>query len=334
MRMELAGSLIHPDPLILKFLANQDFDTLSYIDLGYTHFEVICIGAGGGRGGGIDTANTGTLVRNYGGAGGGGGFHRVRGLLSALPDICPIVVGIGGTLGTDDASNPSLTTNGGDGGYSSFNDTTCRASGGKGGKRAQSNSTTVATQADGGDGGIGDRSIAGGGALGGVAGTPSDTGPGIAGTNGEDGTFFKNIGKGGGGGAGGVGKYGSGGTTCNAATNGGKGSYNPGDTSVYGPSSPPSDDPNGSQDVVPGGASGAKAAPLNGLPTLYGRSGDPGYVVVRLTSESVHILPTPVTLFGMLYFPITFSKDVRGQVSLENRTYSSDTYGEVGKTYG
>lgn len=291
MRLELAGSLIHPDPLILKYLADQDFDTLSYIALGYTHFEVICIGAGGGMGGGIDTANTGTLIRSYGGAGGGGGFHRVRGLLSALPDICPIVVGIGGALGNEHASNPALTTNGGDGGYSSFNDTTCRASGGKGGKRVQSNSLTVTTQADGGDGGVGNRIIAGGGALGGTAGTPSATGPGVLGTPGTDGTLFQGVGKGGGGGAGGVGKYGGAGTTCNAATAGGRGSYNPGDTSVYGPADLPGNDPNGSQNVIPGGASGAKASPLNGLPTVYGQSkgtrlpGDPGIVIIRLTAE-------------------------------------------------
>jgi Glycine-rich domain len=294
MRFELAGSLVRPDPLVIKFNANQNFDVQKYIDLGYTHFDVICIGAGGGMGGGIDTAFAGTLVRNYGGAGGGGGFHRVRGLLSALPSTVPVVVGAGGTLGTENnGSNPALTTNGGDGGASTFNDTTCRASGGKGGKRAQSNSLTVATVADGGDGGIGNRVIAGGGATGGIAGTPSATGPGpILGTAGADGTFFQNIGQGGGGGAGGVGKYGSGGTTCNAATAGGRGSYNPGDTSVYGPGDTPGADPSsGSQSVVPGGASGAKAAPLNGLPTIFGQSkgerlvGDPGTVILRLTAE-------------------------------------------------
>jgi Glycine-rich domain len=292
MRFELAGSLVRPDPLVIKFNANGNFDVQKYIDLGYTHFDVICIGGGGGMGGGIDTANTGTLVRNYGGAGGGGGFHRVRGLLSALPSTVPVVVGAGGTLGTEHASLPANTTNGGDGGASTFNDTTCRASGGKGGKRAQSNSLTVATVADGGDGGVGNRIIAGGGAAGGVAGTPTATGPGTAGTAGVDGTFFQDIGQGGGGGAGGVGKYGSGGTTCNAATAGGRGAYNPGDTSVYGPGDTPGADPtSGSQNVIPGGASGAKAAPLNGLPTIFGQSkgerlvGDPGTVILRLTAE-------------------------------------------------
>ena len=294
MRFELAGSLIHPDPLVVKFNSNQNFDVQKYIDLGYTHFDVICIGGGGGMGGGINTANTGTLVRNYGGAGGGGGFHRVRGLLSALPSLCPVVVGAGGALGTENnGSNPALTTDGGDGGLSSFNDTTCRASGGKGGKRAQTNSVTVSTQANGGEGGLGNRVAAGGGAPGGVAGTPTATGPGTPGTPGTDGTYgtiVGDIGQGGGGGAGGVGKYG--GIMCNAATAGGRGSYNPGDTSVYGPADAPGNDPNsGVQNIVPGGASGAKASPLNKLPYIYGQSkgerlvSDPGTVIIRLTKE-------------------------------------------------
>ena len=58
MRLELAGSLIRPVPLVLRFDVNETFDTLKYIDLGFTHFEIICIGGGGGMGGGIDTANT------------------------------------------------------------------------------------------------------------------------------------------------------------------------------------------------------------------------------------------------------------------------------------
>ena len=179
MRIELAGSLIRPDPLVLRYDANDTFTPADYIDQGYSHFEVICIGGGGGIGGGIDTGNTGTLIRSYGGAGGGGGFQRVRGLLSALPSSCPIVVGAGGAVGTEHASNPALTTDGGDGGPSSFNTTTCRASGGKGGKRVQTNSTTASTLANGGEGGLGNRIVVGGGAAGGVAGTPTATGPSI-----------------------------------------------------------------------------------------------------------------------------------------------------------
>ena len=143
MRLELAGSLVRPDPLVVRYDFNDTFDTLRYIDLGYTHFEVICIGGGGGRGGGIDTAGTGTLIRSYGGAGGGGGFHQIRGLLSALPDSCSIVVGQGGVPGIEDVSNPAVTTNGGNGGVSTFNTNTCRASGGEGGKRVQTNAEAI-----------------------------------------------------------------------------------------------------------------------------------------------------------------------------------------------
>lgn len=282
MRLELAGSLVRPEPLVLRFTADDTFIPADYPD--YTHFDVICIGAGGGSGGGIDTNNTGTTVRNFGGAGGGGGFHRVRGLLSALPSSCPVVVGVAGSDGLDHASNPASTTDGADGEASTFNDTTCRASGGEGGKRAQSNSTTVTTDADGGDGGIGNRVIAGGGGAGGLAGTPTALGPGTPGTAGADGTFAQNVGEGGGGGAGGVGTFAD--VTCNAATSGGKGSYNPGDTSVYGPGTIPSNDPDsGAPSIIPGTAGGAKVSPLTGLPTVYGKSGEDGIVVVRLTAE-------------------------------------------------
>lgn len=293
MRFELAGSLIQPEPLVIKFNSDQTFDVQHYRDLGYTHFEVMCIGGGGGRGGGIDTANTGTLVRSYGGAGGGGGSHRVHGLLSALPATCPVVVGAGGAVGTEHVSNPASTTNGSDGGASSFNDTTCRASGGKGGKKVATNVwPPTATGADGGEGGVGNRIIAGGGATGGTAGIPTATGPGTPGKDGVDGALFQNVGEGGGGGAGGVGRYPTPGVTCNAATSGGRGSYNPGDTSVYGPGDiPGNDSSSGSPNIIPGGASGAKAAPVNGLPTVYGASsgsrllGDPGTVIIHLTAK-------------------------------------------------
>jgi Concanavalin A-like lectin/glucanases superfamily len=183
----------------------------------------------------------------------------------------------------------TASTDGGDGGYSSFNETTCRASGGQGGKRVQANSFTVSSEANGGDGGIGDRIIAGGGGTGGTAGTPTEAGPGTPGTDGEDGLFVLNIGEGGGGGAGGVGKYVQApmaGVTCNAATKSGRGSYNSADMSVYGPGDSPTTDPDSyAASIVPGKASGAKAAPLNGLPTVFGRSDEDGVVILKLTIE-------------------------------------------------
>lgn len=290
MRLRLGGGAAHPQPVSLTLQNGVPFEPQQYIDQGYIRFDVICIGGGGGTGGGIDTQNTGTLVRSYGGAGGGGGLHRVQGLLSALPASCPVVVGAGGVRGTEHASDPAQTTDGTDGGYSSFNGTTCRASGGKGGKRVQSNSVTVTTQAHGGQGGVGNSTVPGGGAAGGLAGTPTAGGPGVAGTAGSDGTWdgSTGLGKGGGGGAGGVGKFG--GTTCVAGTAGGKGSYNAGDLSVTGDGRPPSvDGATGAADVTPGGAGGAKATPVNGLPTIFGSSSGPsvtadaGAVVIRLT---------------------------------------------------
>jgi hypothetical protein len=292
MRLDLAGTLVRPEPITVKYVADGSFVPATFIEQGYTDFDVICIGGGGGMGGGIDTVNTGTQIRSFGGAGGGGGLHRVQGLLVALPETCPVVVGAGGVPGTEHNSNPALTTDGTDGEYSSFNDTTCQASGGKGGKRVQSNSQTVTTQANGGEGGIGNRLISGGGASGGLAGTPSATGPGTPGSSASDGSWNGSIGAGGGGGAGGVGKYGSGGVTLNAATSGGRGSYNLSDTSVYGPLGVPTKDivGSGAENVMPGEGGGAKAAPLTGLPTVFGQSNgkllpsDPGVVIIRLTA--------------------------------------------------
>ncbi len=291
MRLELAGSVLRPPPLTVKLLNGVDFVPQQYIDMGYTDFEVMCIGAGGGTGGGIKTGNTGTQIRSYGGAGGGGGLHRVRGVLSALPASCPVVVGVGGNPGLDHVSDPALTTDGQDGGSSSFNGTTARASGGQGGRRAQTNSVTVSSQANGGAGGIGDRILVGGGAAGGVAGIPTATGPGTPGTAGQDGSWDGVIGKGGGGGAGGIGTYL--GVTANAATPGGRGSFDPGDTSVYGLGTSVSADSSdsGAASIVPGGAGGARPTPLNHLPLQYGESygsrikGHDGYVTIQLTAE-------------------------------------------------
>lgn len=291
MRLELAGSVLRPPPLTVKLLDGVDFIPQQYIDMGYSGFEVLVIGAGGGTGGGIKTGNTGTQIRSYGGAGGGGGLHNVRGLLSALPASCPVVVGVGGDPGLDHVSDPALTTDGEDGGASSFNGDTARASGGQGGHRVQTNSVTVTSQANGGAGGIGDRILAGGGAAGGVAGTPTATGPGTPGTAGADGTWDGVVGEGGGGGSGGVGTYL--GVTANAATAGGRGSFDAGDTSVYGLGTSPSSDTadSGAANIVPGGAGGARATPLTSLPIQYGESygvrlkGNDGYVAIRLTAE-------------------------------------------------
>jgi hypothetical protein len=291
MRFELAGNLIHPDPIVITLTNGVPFAPQGYLNAGYTNFDVICIGAGGGMGGGINSENTGNQIRSSGGAGGGGGLHRVQGLLSALPMECPVVIGSGGSIGTEDIASPAFTTDGGDGGYSSFNTDTCKASGGKGGKRVQINSFTVTTQANGGDGGVGGQTAAGGGGKGGTPGVPSATGPGVAGKDALSGNWDGTIGQGGGGGAGGVAKFGSPPVTCNAGTAGGNGSYNPGDLTVYGPGTAQGvEAATGAASTMGGSGGGAKAAPVNRLPNVYGSSqshmapGNSGVVVIRLTA--------------------------------------------------
>lgn len=298
MRIELAGSVSYLEPLIVNITSNDaHLFPASYGVSGYTHLEVICIGAGGGPGGGIDTEDTGTQIRSYGGAGGGGGFHRFKDLISEFPFDCPSIIGVGGAMGDNHISDPGLTTDGGDGGYTSFGGVVL-ASGGKGGKRVQSNSMTETTLAHGGEGGIGNSIVAGGGGTGAIAGIPSETDMGSGGNSAQDGLLLEDgIGEGGGGGAGGLTKYGATTYIGNSATDGGRGSYDPVDLSVYCPAGIANADPGnpiyivGVADIIPGGGGGAKATPLNNSPTLYGRArslrwqGDPGVVVLRFTAE-------------------------------------------------
>lgn len=282
MRFELSGSMVRSDPVTQVLVDGVPFIPADWIALGYSHFDVICIGGGGGRGGGVDTANTGTQVRNYGGEGGGGGYQRVQGMLSALPSSCPVVVGAAGSAGaTVSTGTTPATTDGTNGGYSSFNGTTCRASGGMGGKRAQTNAITGNSLAHGGNGGIGNTTSAGGGGLGGVCGTIGST----LSTDGEDGPIIDNIGHGGGGGAGGIAKYGVT-TSYLDGSAGGNGSWNPDDVLVSGDGEDAQMDPGTSVDAVkPGRGGGATAAPINGLPYNFGQAGTPGTVVIRLTSR-------------------------------------------------
>lgn len=96
-------------PTILTYIDNSVLSIQTYRDLGYTHFEVWCIGAAGGKGGGVQTINPsdpsyiyGSIPSSsYGGEGGGGGLHKIGGLLEDLPAVVPIVVGKEGFSGTD-----------------------------------------------------------------------------------------------------------------------------------------------------------------------------------------------------------------------------------------
>ena len=198
-----------PDPNLSSDLPVQTlllphgipFLKVDYVGLGYTHFQVDCIGACGGNGGygtGSPTGRAYPWAVIPGGAGGGGGLHRVSGMLSDLPDACPVVVGQPGADGRNDNGdwkhlfvlNPDGTIKypyqyylnpnhvsalpGDDGGYSSVNGSTCMASGGKGGLEApqfkshipENTHQTRGPGGDGGEGGAGGRTVAGGGAPG------------------------------------------------------------------------------------------------------------------------------------------------------------------------
>jgi hypothetical protein len=275
MRIEFSGNQIFPEPIVLTFLSSKTFKPQQFIDMGYTNYEVMCIGGGGGSGGVVSTT--------YPGGGGGGGLHRVKGLLSALPSSTPIVVGAGGARGADGTT--STATNGGDGGASTFNGTLCQASGGKGGLHPTATGNT-AIGANGGAGGQGNSSVAGGGAAGSVAGTGLTSGF-QTGAAAADGTWDGSIGKGGGGGSGG--QQGSGGPPGNPMPGpSGRGSYSTSDTLVYGPGESNQVPSTNVQQIGAGGGGGAKASPLNGLPTAYGTGRgltacDAGAVVIRLT---------------------------------------------------
>lgn len=255
---------VEPDTSLGLFLEDgTPFEKASYIDQEFTHFQVWCVGAAGGKGGKLSGGINGT--RSLGGAGGGGGLHRVAGVLADLPDSCPVVVGQAGADGVD-ASNdrwPTLfnswdpdpsyiyPTAGEDGGFSSFNDELCQASGGRGGGPTQppppwpdeSNWDSYARGVYvnrlggvGGQGGCGGQTDPGEGALGGFVLRTGDFNV-WAYTLAQDGTWNGVIGKGGGGGSGGhivrtgAEQYIE---LFQKAGNGGHGSFSYRDTTVYG----------------------------------------------------------------------------------------------------
>jgi hypothetical protein len=178
----LAGETL--SPLTFTFEEDGSFDKTEWEALGFTIFEVMCVGGAGGRASRahyvVGLGQTApALLFTTGGGGGGGGMHIVSGLLSELDDISPIVVGQAGAHAADspityndllvDPGDP-----GADGGFSTFADDICMASGGKGGEvspvqASDDPSTSRRPGGNGGDGGIGAQTAVGGGASGGVA---------------------------------------------------------------------------------------------------------------------------------------------------------------------
>jgi hypothetical protein len=109
-------------PPLRLLLPPGDFVKADYVGLGFTHYEVWCIGGAGGHGGdgfeGVSWPYTlvpkagGGFVTHWhdpflsgrvpwGGAGGGGGMHHAVGLLADLPDASSVVVGQAGADAVD-----------------------------------------------------------------------------------------------------------------------------------------------------------------------------------------------------------------------------------------
>jgi hypothetical protein len=294
MRIKFSGPISRLEPILLTYSSpgTYSLDKTLYPD--HTIYDIIVIGGGGGTGGTVhgNDPDNGWETYAFGGSGGGGGLHRMRGLTEFLDDSTALTVGAAGANGDDAEDDPDAATDGSDGGFSVFGDF-IYASGGLGGFHPVTLSANENQVSNGHSGGFGGRTTAGGGALGGTAGvlTMIDL---LLGTPGRTGKLFIRaqdiIGQGGGGGAGGAIALQSGDwkTRIPEATAGGRGSYD-NDELVYAPGTPREKQTPIAVDkpyyAKAGRAGGARATPLNKSMISYGNSGAPGAVIILLSTE-------------------------------------------------
>lgn len=297
MRLKLAGYGGPLYPLLMSLPNGVPFLKATYVNQGYTNFEVLCIGGSGGFGAGIirtaSSMDENDMRRPFGGGPGGGGAQRVSGLLETLPDSCDVEVGSAGA-DSPDVADTEEPQPGVDGGPSRFNpdDNTCMASGGQGGGAAY-------------PWGFDSYWRAGNGGAAGTGATTSDSGGGSTGASsefGEDpavaadsGTWdpVLGIGVGGGGGAGGLSIW----TPSvgapyveDAPSPGGHGAYHVANQSYYSPGGSVRLGNIGASVIAlvgAGAGGGAKATVLNSLFTAYGTRAyglyGVGIVLIRLT---------------------------------------------------
>jgi hypothetical protein len=162
------------------------FKKTVHIMAGYKNYDVMIVGATGGRSG--DTNSDWTPFKTWSAGGGGGGCLKLRGSLTSLPESSPIVVGIGGTAGANGAQMVKAP-DGTPGGQSSFNEHV--AFGGQGGKGGRYKFTTNSDKdinSEGGDGG-GNSAGLGTGGVGGVDGELTTSGSGRWAVEPTHGTF-------------------------------------------------------------------------------------------------------------------------------------------------
>ena len=98
---------------------------------GYTDYDVIVVGAAGGRGGKLVGSGGGLTQTSYGSGGGGGASKRRQGKLIDLSPNVSVVVGAVGAKGPDVTGGGTIVSVGAAGGLSSFG--SLSAEGGLGG---------------------------------------------------------------------------------------------------------------------------------------------------------------------------------------------------------
>lgn len=219
--------ILYTDPNVITYY----WDRRPLMAAGFTDFDILLVGAQGGRAG--DAWGQSSGDRAYSSAGGGGGSLRLKGKLKDLPlDVTQFYVGAVGFNGADSGSNEAPAGGGNDGTQSGMiNGFVYEAHGGTGGIGADFNFTSTTDFSRVGEGGDGGGNSAGLGS-GGLGGRSIKTDPdgNVAGTAPSIGNYA--VGSGGGGslvvggghgGGGGPGRVKTGGTTRGPALAGSDG---------------------------------------------------------------------------------------------------------------
>jgi hypothetical protein len=236
-----------------KITASTTFDRALYCMAGYVNFQVLCVGAAGGKAG-IAWGNDDSVVGGSGG--GGGGYILGSGKLADLDQVTSCTVGVAGSDGAVGVYNTSAGS-GTDGGDTTFD--TFVAYGGHGASGGKVSSTGGRTGSSGGDGGSNSGAYGSAG-LGGFSGSyamsplPAHY---VDGYDPTDGAGTSNGGRGGGGGGG---KFQDGTTLKHSASDGAYGAQG----TVY--EAPPA----AAASPYGGTGGGANLEPITGVEEYYG----------------------------------------------------------------
>lgn len=119
-------------PSLIKYTepgSSGNFSKILPIMAGYRRYDVMVVGAAGGRSGNV-VSNSGLKGTAYGSGAGAGGCLKAWGRLQDLGDLTPYSVGKAGTHGANKTGNNVQANSGTDGTHSVFGAYTGRAGGG------------------------------------------------------------------------------------------------------------------------------------------------------------------------------------------------------------